>query len=126
MISDNIKVENMSHVTASFPIREKDTNEDIPDNDIHPTQLGKRRIKLEIYFIVPGEEPNPGIPRIAKVRVPRGVPVAKLRPLIRHCEAALQDIYGRSKRLNFVMTCDDDSNEWVYEFDLPVFGVVYV
>jgi hypothetical protein len=139
MLGSNITIENMSHITSSFPLRTESISTGYIDRDfegIHPTQLTKKKIKLQLLFVIPGEvsedkvdfgdqEPE-NLPRVAMVRVPKGVPVAKLRNLIRHCEEQLHDIYGKSKRLNFVMTCDEDSDNWKYEFDLPTFGVVYV
>lgn len=136
MLGPNIPIENMSHLTSSFPLRT-----DIVEGEMvfHSTQNSKKRIKLVLLFVIPGSEevidpetmleegqkPD-SLPRIASVRVPKGVSVAKIRSLIRHVESGLQDIFGRSRRLNFVMICDEDSENWRVEFDLPVFGVAYI
>lgn len=129
MIGPNIPIENMSHLTSAFPLRAE-------PEDIHATQQTKKKIKLTLLFVVPGEMSGESInfedqrpeslPRIVSIRVPRGVPVAKIRMFIRFIEDQLHEIYGKSKRLNFVMVGDEDSNNWVYEFELPTFGVVYV
>lgn len=140
MLGSSITIENMSHIVSSFPIRADSTALNYVDRDsdgIHPTQQSKKKIKVQLLFVIPGEADESGdlnyedqkpesLPRMASVRVPKGVPVAKLRPLIRHIEDSLHDIYGKSRRVNFVMVCDEDSNDWRYEFDLPTFGVVYV
>ena len=140
MLGPNLSIENMSHLTSSFPLRIESDKTGYVDRDqegIHPTQMMKRRIKLQLLFVIPsetneheayeeGDQSPESLPRIASVRVPRGVPVAKLRVLIRHVEEQLQNIFGKSKRLNFVMTCEESSENWIYEFDLPTFGVVYV
>jgi len=130
MLGSSIPVENMSHLSSSFPVRGD------AGDEVHPTQQTKKKLKLTLLFLIPGEESanellpedqDPEkLPRIASIRVPKGIPVAKLRSFISHIEAQLQDIYGNSKRLNFVMECDEGSNDWKYSFDLPTFGVVYV
>jgi hypothetical protein len=122
----------MSHLANSFPIRNDD------ESELHPSQLTKKPMKLMLFFIIPSafdegitpvnpEDQRPEcLPKFAAVRVPKGVPVARLRNLIRHVEDELHSIYGRAKRCNLVMVCDDDSNNWQFSFDLPTSGVVYV
>ena len=130
---DSIPFENMGYQTSGFPLRE--TSKDV--DDIHPTQKG-RHIKLILLFLVPQSMDN-GItpvnetdqrphelPRIAYVRVPKGCPVFKLRILIRYIEMKLNEIYGRGKRLNFVLTCEEGSDNWTYQYDLPSVDVVYI
>jgi hypothetical protein len=138
MLGNSIPVENMSHLTSSFPLRSESEKMGYIDRDtdgIHPTQQTKKKIKLQLLFLIPGEASDDvneedqrpdSLPRVAAIRVPKGVPVAKIRPLIRHVENQLQDIFGRSKRLNFVMVCEEDSENWQFEWELPTFGVVYV
>jgi hypothetical protein len=132
MLGNSVPVENMSHLADSFPLRD---GGDL--SNVHATQQTKRRIKLTLLFVIPAsdesmlgtllEDQRPeDLPRFASVRVPQGVPVARLRPLIRHVEEALQDIFGKCKRANFVMMCDEDADSWTFSFDLPTFGVVYV
>jgi hypothetical protein len=142
MIPPHITIENMSHLTSSFPLRNESDKMGYVDRDVdglHPTQLRMKKIKLVLMFIIPGDvgDSDPGelneedqkpesLPRLASVRVPKGVPVAKVRPLIRFLEEQLQDIFGRTKRANFVLVCDEGSEDWRYEFELPTYGVVYV
>lgn len=123
MLATNIAVENMSHLASSFPVRTEGEGEE----SIHPSQAMKKRIKLQLLFIIPPEDGSENdYPRLASIRVPKGVPVAKLRTFIRHIETQLQDIYGHSKRANFVMQSEEFADNWTFEFDLPNFGVVYV
>ena len=140
MLGSSIPVENMSHLVNSFAVRGDGKNDAIKyvDKDtegLHPTQINKKRIKLQLLFVIPDLEREDDLPesqksdllpRVACVRVPRGLPVAKLYPLCRHIEAQLQDIYGRAMRLNIAMVCDEDSEDWKFVHDLPTYGVVYV
>lgn len=133
MIPVSLDVVNMSHVTSGFAIRDD-------DKAAHYTQYHLRPIKLYLVFLIPGEESSEvglkdpfeqdpeNIPRFAFVRVPKGVPVFRLRALIVHCENELQEIYGfrRVKRADWVFTGDDTTNNFKYEFILPMSGVVYV
>jgi len=134
MLGSSIPVENMNHLAMSFPFkREVDPS---GDGELHSRQQAMRLIKLQLLFIVPSPEnfdynfldrpPVEKLPRFASVRVPKGVPVGKIRLLISYIEGELQDIFGRSKRANFVMVCDGDSDSWSYSFDLPTIGVAYV
>jgi len=134
MLGNSIPVENMNHLAMSFPLaRELDPN---GDGSLHSRQQVMKPIKLQLLFIVPTPEnldynfldrpPVEKLPRFVSVRVPKGVPVAKVRLLISYIEGELQDIFGRSKRANFVMVCDGDSDLWSYSFDLPTIGVAYV
>jgi hypothetical protein len=114
-----INIESMSHLTSGFPGLVEGEEE-----GVHPSQQTKIKIKLSLIFVIPGEEDSF---RLVSVRVPRGIPIAKLRLLIRYLENQLQDIYGKSKRANFVLVSDDNLVEnWRVEFDLPTFGVVYI
>lgn len=120
MIYSCFQVYDMSSITSGFPLR-------ADESLMHYTQQDKRRIKLRLYFYIPGEQPSPeGVPRFAQVRVPKGVPVARLRHLIIHCEGELQNIFGKCWRANFVMITEEFSDDWHYEHDLPMAGVVYV
>lgn len=137
---ETLEIENMSHLTSSFALRSESEKVNYVDRDvdgIHPTQQNKQRIKLILLFFIPGVTDEDGIyppsvqrpeslPRLASVRVPRGVPVARLRLLVKHIEEQLHNIYGKSKRANIVLMCDEFSENWEYSFDLPTFGVVYV
>jgi hypothetical protein len=130
VIESSFLIENMSHLTSSFSILEGEEF----NSELHASQVNKKRIKLMLFFLIPPIEFSPEadsdlfsmMPRIASVRVPRGVPVSKLRNLTKFIEAQLHDIYGRSKRLNFVMTASEFDDNWSYEFDIPTFGVIYV
>lgn len=134
MLGSTISIENMSHLTSSFLTKSDDS--EMEEERTHPTQKRLRKIKLVILFVIGGEDTGDDymeedqdpayLPRLASIRVPKGVPVAKIRALIRHVEAQLQDIFGKSRRVNFVMMCEENSENWTYEFELPTFGVVYV
>jgi len=131
----SIHVENFSHLASTFHHRD----EEYRDVDgFHPSQKGSRRIKLVLLFLIPAaitdevnvlpeEEQHPELlPRIASVRVPRGTPIYKVRNLIKYLEKQLSEIYGKASRLNFILTCEDGSENWSYEHELPTYDVVYV
>jgi hypothetical protein len=133
MLAGSIVIENMNHLAMSFPLR---TDGGPSDAELSNRPADRRRIKLQLLFVVPApQDPNydfldqpdrEELPRIISVRVPRSLSVAKLRLFVKYIETQLQDIYGRSKRLNFVMICDENSELWKFEFQMPDVGVYYV
>jgi len=131
-----LEVEDLSYLTATFLASKSG------DESLHPTQRSAgRQINLKLLFAVPAfndkeEKPwnaSPGLDyikeapvKLVSIHVPRGIPIYKIRHLIKHVESELRDIYTDAKRLNIVLFKDDGSDVWEYAFELPTYGVAYV
>jgi hypothetical protein len=106
---------------------------------MHHSQRGKRRVKVILLFWYKPLNPKGRYledarqeagdwPCLASVRVPRGLPIFKLRKLILHVEIELRKIYGfqSGKRANMILIADDGSDSYEFTHDLPVTDVVFV
>jgi hypothetical protein len=133
----SILIENFSHLAYTFHQRDGEYRD---VDGFHPSQKGSKRIKLVLLFVIPAaiseeaaflslnkEDQDPNLlPRIASVRVPKGTPIYKVRGIIKFIEKQLTEIYGKASRLNFIMTCEDESENWSYVHHLPTYDVVYI
>lgn len=101
-------------------------------NNLHASQVG-RRMKVRLVFLVPIKDGSDksGKPltepfKLAFVRIPRALPVYRVRGYINHMERELGDLFGFAKRLNFVLTCEEDSRVWRTDLSLPTTNILYV
>ena len=119
---DQIDIEIVSHVGDSFPLKERD------DEYVHWSQVNCKRMQLMVLFAARKLHVNE--PLLLAVKIPRNLPIFKVRPFIRHCEQKLMATYGLTKRTNFVLVNHEVNGEltgnWELELDLPVSSVQYI
>jgi hypothetical protein len=108
-----LQIESMDHLVSSFQFTE---------GDIHHSQHDKTMVKLKLLFWIPDEFESF---KLVSVRVPRGLPVYRIRAFIKYMEDQLEDLYGEAKRANASLTAWEDSTTWLLEFELPVYRVQY-
>jgi len=133
---NKLEVEDLSYLTGTFPAGKS------IEESLHPTQRSAgRQIHLKLLFAVPAWSEKEAKPweadkdlefmkeapvKIVSISVPRGIPIYKIRHLIKHVEGELREIYLDAKRLNTVLIKEEGSDVWSYAFELPTYGVAYV
>lgn len=121
---NKLDVENLSYIADNFPLKSE-------NNESHHSQKSKKPIKLILLFTVPiaedEENRDNDVPcRLVGIRVPRSCPIIKLRSLIAYIENELKEMYGSTKRANFILTCPEEKDKWELEYQLPMYNVTYI
>jgi hypothetical protein len=116
-----LRIEDMSYLGEGFSFY---------NGTKHHSQFEGKRTKVKLLFFVNVTEEeyaaDPGAPfKIAAIRVPRGLPIYRIRYFIKFMETELAKIYGQAKRLNVVLLADEDSSEWRHEALLPMYSIFY-
>ena len=105
--------EDMSHVAINFNYKESEP---------HVSQISLTPTKALLLFFVKSSDPGPF--SIVHVRVPKNLPIYRLRPFISFCEEALKEIYGDAKRANLVLT-QVEGEDWKLRWQVPAHQIAY-
>lgn len=111
-----LEIEDLTHlVVYDFPL----------NNGKHHTQADGIPKKVILLFSIDGSPEHIAPLRLAAIRVPRALPIYRIREFVSHVEDKLREIYGHCKRNNVVLTANEDAETWNYETKLPMHGVFY-
>ena len=96
---------------------------------LHASQQSMKPIRVKLFFSIPVSEEerslNRDVPmKLVTVKLPKGLPVYRVRSFVKHIEKELLQTYGASKRVNFCFV-SEERGPWTYDHDIPTLGVVY-
>jgi hypothetical protein len=123
VIIPQVDCESMSYILDGSPYT---------SNSPHFSQDSKRSIKLVLLFWYPATQETETKPtqtsplKLAVVKVPSYTPISRVRDLINFVENYLTKFYGPSKRANYVLVAEENSEVYEPQYDLPLNGVSYV